>query len=80
MRQLPREITLQVWDRFWRDVIDEDTGQPVWTSDYIMAALIQDRYARENPGVNYRLMSDVGLVGIPVCYPPVVELAYSEAI
>lgn len=74
MRKLPSVITLQTYDRFWRDVTDEDTDALISTTDFIQAAIIQDRYARENPGTPFRLISDVGIVGIVVCYPPVAEL------
>jgi hypothetical protein len=64
MPRIPKQITLQVFNRYWQDVIDEDTAAPVWTPDFVAASIIQDRYARENPGTRYRLMSDVGAVAL----------------
>lgn len=69
MRPQPTEFTLQVCEPYWHDLSDK--GQLVTTTSYLKAGILQDRYARENPGTRYRIMSDVGLVGVTMCYPAV---------
>ena len=69
MRREPKEFTLQIERPIavWLDLIEN--GQPVTTTSYLKAGILIDRYARENPGTRYRIMTDVGLAGVTMCYP-----------